>query len=181
MNKNRWLRITMVLLVAGLLMTVLGGALDRTLVEMPAWHRLGAEAWATFSRLADLGNGGYVYSVQGIGGTLLMLGAAVAFAMNPKRPLIAAVPIYGTVLMFICVLLVTTQAAPAMLSLRRIGNDPVALQRAFDVFYKWDSIRAVFVALGGCAKVWALVAVLYIYLRESSTKPAEAKPNMVRS
>lgn len=171
MNRNRWLRVTMVLLVAGLVMTGLGGALDRTLVEMPAWHQLGAEAWAAFSRLADLGNGGYVYSVQGIGGTLMMLGAAVAFTMNPKRPLFAAIPVYATVLMFIGVLLVTTQAAPAMLSLRGSGNDPIKLQRAFDSFYKWDSIRAVFVALGACVKVWALVSVLYVYLSERSTAP----------
>jgi hypothetical protein len=30
---------------------------DRTLVGGPAWHALGVEAWAQFSRRADLGTG----------------------------------------------------------------------------------------------------------------------------
>jgi hypothetical protein len=47
-----------------------------------------------------------------------------------------------------------------MLSLHRIGNDPATLQRAFEGFYRWDSIRAIFGALEGCAVLWALVALL---------------------
>jgi hypothetical protein len=59
-------------------------------------------------------------------------------------------------------LLITTQAAPIMLSLRRIGDDPAALRQAFEGFYRWDSIRAVFGALGYCAEIWALVALLSV-------------------
>jgi hypothetical protein len=49
-----------------------------------------------------------------------------------------------------------------MLSLRRIGDDPAALQQAFEGFYRWDSIRAVFGALQGCAEILALVALLSV-------------------
>jgi hypothetical protein len=46
-----------------------------------------------------------------------------------------------------------------MLSLHRIGDDPRALQQAFDGFYRWDSIRAVIGMLEGFAEIWALVAL----------------------
>jgi hypothetical protein len=64
--------------------------------------------------------------------------------------------------MAICVMLTTTQAAPIMLSLHRIGDNPVKLRQAFEGFYRWDSIRAVFGTLEGCAEIWALVALLSV-------------------
>jgi hypothetical protein len=36
---------------------VAGTGLDRVVVQMPAWARLGSQAWAAYSRHADLGNG----------------------------------------------------------------------------------------------------------------------------
>ena len=88
-----------------------------------------------------------------------------------------AIPLYGAALMAVCVLLTTTQAAPIMLSLHRIGNDPAALHQAFEGFYRWDSIRAVFGALGYCAEIWALVAVLSVPVG----KQVPAHPNIVAS
>jgi hypothetical protein len=162
MNSGTASRVTLGLIVAGLLLTCLGANLGRTLVEMPAWRQLGAETWAAFSRISDLGNGRIIYPIEGIGGMLFILAAAIAFRLSPRRPLSVAIPIYGAALMAVCVLLITTQAAPIMLSIRRVGNDPAALQQAFEGFNRWDSIRAVFAALGCCAKVWALVALLSV-------------------
>jgi hypothetical protein len=148
------------LIIAGLLLMCLTASLNRTLVEMPAWRHVGAEAWAAFSRSADLGNGRVLYPLAGIGGTLLDLAAAIALRLSARRPLSVAIPVYGAALMSVCVLLLTTQAAPIMLSLPRIGDNPAALLRAFEGFYRWDSIRAVFGALGCCADVLALAAIL---------------------
>ncbi len=50
-----------------------------------------------------------------------------------------------------------------MLSLPRLGEDPAALARAFSGFAYWDAVRAVVGAVGGCAGVWALIALLVIY------------------
>ena len=162
MKSEKMLRIVLSLIVAGQLLGTIADSLSRTLVEMPAWRHLGAEAWATFSRSADLGNGKIMYPLAGIGGTVLILAAAIAFRLSPGRPWSVAIPVYGAALMAICVMLTTTQAAPIMLSLHRIGDDPVALRQAFEGFYRWDSIRAVFGALEGCAEIWALVALLSI-------------------
>jgi hypothetical protein len=151
MKTQTALRTSLFLIVAALLLGSLADSLGRTLVEMPAWRHLGAEAWAAFSRRADLGNGAVMYPLVGIGGTVMILAAAIAFRLSPRRPLSVAIPLYVAALMAICVMLTTTQAAPIMLSLHRIGDRPAALQQAFEGFYRWDSIRAVFGAVEGCA------------------------------
>jgi hypothetical protein len=87
------------------------------------------------------------------------LAAAIVFSRGPRRPWYVAIPVYGSALMAIGVMLSTTQAAPIMLSLHRIGDNPRALQQAFEGFYRWDSIRAVIGTLEGCLEIWALVAL----------------------
>jgi hypothetical protein len=175
MDERKPLRIALWLIVISFLLGSVAGDLNRTLVEMPAWRHLGPEAWAAFSRLADLGNGRILYPIAGIGGTLLTLAAAVAFRFSPKRPLWAAVPVYGAALMDIGVMLLTTQAAPAMLRLLHGGMNPVLLQKAFDGFYRWDSIRAVVGTLGDCAAIWSLVAVTMAFVQYGDRAASESK------
>lgn len=147
--------------------------MNRTLVEMPAWRHLGVQAWAAFSRSADLGNGTILYPLAGIGGLALILAAAIIFRLGPRRPWPVAVPVYGAALMAICVMLTTTQAAPIMLSLHRIGDDPRALQKAFEGFYRWDSIRAIIGVLEGFLEIWALVALSSLAFEKNSTSQGQ--------
>ena len=105
MRSEKMLRIALLLIVVGQLMGTVADSLNRTLVEMPAWRHLGAEAWAAFSRRADLGNGHVMYPLVGIGGTVLILAAAIAFRLSPRRPLSVAIPVYAAALMAICVML----------------------------------------------------------------------------
>jgi len=51
-----------------------------------------------------------------------------------------------------------------VLSLHRIGDDPRALQQAFEGFYRWDSIRAVIGMLEGFFEIWLLVALSFFGL-----------------
>jgi hypothetical protein len=143
--------------VSGLLA---GTNIDRLIVQMPAWEQVGVLAWATYSREADLGNGLVLYPLEAIGGALLTACAAVAFYFDRTAPRSAAIPIYAAVVLVLGGLLATTQAAPYMLSLREIGNDPAALQRAFDGFNRWGTVRAVFQILAFGVNLWALVSVL---------------------
>jgi hypothetical protein len=153
-------RVALGCIVTALLIGAVGDNLNRTIVEMPAWRTLGATAWAAFSRLADLGNGRIIYPVAGIGSMVLVLAAAISFRTSAQRPWSVAIPVYGAALMNLGVILLTTQAAPIMLRVPRLGTDPVALQQAFEGFYRWDSIRAVVGALASCAQIWAVVALL---------------------
>ena len=143
--------------VSGLLA---GTNIDRLIVQMPAWEQVGVLAWATYSREADLGNGLILYPLEAIGSALLTASAAVAFYSDRTAPRSAAIPIYAAVVLVLGGLLATTQAAPNMLNLREIGNDPAALQRAFDGFNWWGTVRAVFQVLAFGANLWALVSVL---------------------
>jgi hypothetical protein len=159
MRTRTVLGVTLGLIIVDQLLGTVIDTLNRTLVEMPAWKHLGVQAWASFSRFADLGNGSIFYPVAGIGGLVLVLASAIVFRLGPQRPWSVAIPVYAAALMVICVILTTTQAAPFMLSLRRIGDDPRALQQAFEGFYRWDSIRAVIGTLQGFFEIWALVAL----------------------
>ena len=170
MTTRTALGITLGLIVADQVLGAVIDNLNRTLVEMPAWKHLGAQAWATFSRLADLGNGAILYPLAGIGSLVLVLAAAVVFRLGPRRPWSVAIPVYGAALLTICIILTTTQAAPIMQSLRRIGNDPRALQRAFEGFYRWDSIRAVIGMVEGFMEIWALVALSSL-ARDRASRP----------
>lgn len=58
----------------------------------------------------------------------------------------------------LCALLVTTQAAPLMMSTARV-SDPASLQHALDGFAFWEGIRAGVQALAFCANLWSLVIV----------------------
>jgi len=42
---------------------------------------------------------------------------------------------------------------------RHLGDDPVALQRAFDGFEFWGRVRGIFQVTAFVANVWSLVAV----------------------
>ncbi len=145
--------------------TVLGGFLaganlDRMVIQMPAWRQTGVKCWAEFSRHADLRRGFYVYPPEAIGMTILNVLAAISFYYDKAAPKAAGLPIYLAAVLALAGLLTTLKAAPHVLSLRRIGDDPDALLRAFLGFWYRGNVRAVFQIAAFLATVWALVAVL---------------------
>lgn len=142
-----------------------GSGIDRALIEMPAWQHVGAAAWAAFSRWADLGtNGLFLYPFEKIGGTVFSIAAALIFFANRRcLPSDGAAPIYAAALFTFCSLLVTTQAAPLMLSTSHI-SDPAGLQRALNGFEFWEGIRAAVQALAFCANLWALVVISCLHI-----------------
>jgi hypothetical protein len=137
-----------------------GGSLDRAAVQLPAWRRVGAEAWATFSREADLRVGVILYPIIGIGAPILSLAAALSFFLGGGAPRSAAVPFVAAVALSAGHLLATSQAAPNMLRLRQVGDDPDAAARSLRGFQRWHAVRAALQALTFGANLWALVAVV---------------------
>jgi hypothetical protein len=154
--------LTEALLIAATLLHgfLAGGNVERALVHMPAWRKLGPRAWAAFSRQADLGRGLFLYPFEAILGAALAVGAALAFQFDPAASRAAALPLYLGAALALAGLLATTQAAPKMLSLRRLADDDLpALQRAFHGFERWGNVRAVFQVLAFLANVWALAVL----------------------
>jgi hypothetical protein len=64
---------------------------------------------------------------------------------------------YAAVVLALAGLLLTLWAAPIMLSLKRIGDDPRVLERAFRGFYRWSLPRAIAQALAFGANLWTLI------------------------
>ena len=92
---------------------------------------------------------------------MLTAGAAISFQVDPAARL-AALPRYLGAALALAGLLATTQAAPKVLSLRRLGDDdPAALQRALDGFERWGNVRAVFQVLAFLVNMRTLLAVLH--------------------
>jgi hypothetical protein len=105
--------ITLGLVVAA---TVVGGLfsslLDRALVATPAWRQLGVQAWAVYSRHADLGTGDIVYPIGGILLWALVFAAAVSHRLDRNAPRAAGLPIYLAALSAIGAIIATIIAAP---------------------------------------------------------------------
>src|SRR5438045_6824589 len=56
-----------------------GASLDRALIQLPAFRRVGVRPWAAFSRKADLGDRAFLwYPTLAISGTALSVAAALA-------------------------------------------------------------------------------------------------------
>lgn len=144
--------------------TVVGGLfgslLDRAVVATPAWRHLGVQAWADYSRHADLGTGNIVYPIGGILLWVLVFAAAVSHRLDRGAPRSAGLPIYLAALFSIGAIVATVIAAPMMQGVGSLGNDPVALQSVFDRFTLWGVyIRGVFFAMSFLCTVWALITI----------------------
>jgi hypothetical protein len=143
-------------LVGGLLA---GGDADRELVAMPAWQQVGPEGWAAFSRHADLGNGLLLYPLEAIGGTLLILGAALSMRRNQTAPRAAVVAIWTASVLALFGLALTLKAAPTMLGIKATA-DPQALRAAFEGFHFWGGLRSVCQVLAFFVMLLALGALV---------------------
>jgi hypothetical protein len=137
-----------------------GGSLDRAVVQLPAWRRVGSRQWAIYSREADLRRGIVLYPIVGIGAPILVVAAAVAFAVDTGAVRSAAMPFAAAVVLSVGHVITTSRAAPNMLQLRAIGDDQEAVGRSFRGFVRWHAWRAALQALAFAATLWALVATL---------------------
>jgi hypothetical protein len=149
--------LTRALIIGGIVVGAFGGAIiDRAIVATPAWDRLGPEAWATYSRYADLGNGRIVYSIYGIGLAVLAVAAVISYRFDRGAPRRAGPPIYLAAVGAVGVIATTIKAAPIMLGVPDLDTN-VSLQDAFDQFTLWGLyIRGAMGALALLASVWAL-------------------------
>jgi hypothetical protein len=133
-----------------------GAVVDRALVGGPAWHALGPDAWAQFSRRADLGVGLVACPVEAIGATLLLIAALVSSRLGSNHEHRVTPPLVVAVIFSLLGLLLTAKAAPIMLSLG-VERPAADLQRAFEDFFVWGIyLRGTVDVLAFASAVWAL-------------------------
>src|ERR687898_792877 len=121
------------LVIATIVVAGLASPLDRVVVGIPAWQHLGAEAWAAYSRQADLGAGLIIYPITGIGLAVLAIAAAISSRADRGAPRAARLLTYLAAIGAIGVMATTVIAAPIMLNVPNL-EDPAALADAFDRF-----------------------------------------------
>lgn len=133
-----------------------GPRLDKSLVQQPAWSRIGLIGWAAYSRAADLGAGLVFHPLVGAATLVANLAAAVAAWLDPLTPRPPAVACSTAALLEVGHSLVRPRAAPDMLTVSRLVVAKAALRGALDCFTRWHGIRAMLQALALAADLWAL-------------------------
>jgi hypothetical protein len=152
---------TLILIVTALIMTGLlaGASLDKSVVQLPARHRMGVVKFAVFSRANDLGNGVIAYPILGIGSALSTITAALAAYWQGLSFTVAG-PLYLSALLAVLHTISTTQAAPTMLQLRQPIHDEKTLILIFRRFERWHNVRMVLQVLNFITLIWALIAYI---------------------
>src|SRR5262249_2375007 len=134
-----------------------GASLDQSIKQLPARRRIGVRAFSAYSRASDQANGVAWYAALGVGGAVLTLAAALTAALRgapdqQRQALLLA----G--LLAVAHSLATARAAPINFSQRAAGNDKRALERIFDRFERWQTVRASLQLATFVTMLWATAA-----------------------
>jgi hypothetical protein len=133
-----------------------GMSFDGALVKLPARHRIGAVAYATFARGNDLGNGLWVYPSTAISAAVLTIVTTIV-AYTEHAPVALLVPLSIAAVASIGHFLTTSQAAPIMLRIGKTADDEALLAPMLDRFTRWSEVRATLQVLTFFVLLWALV------------------------
>ncbi len=134
-----------------------GASLDQSLKQLPARHRIGALAYAAYTRAADLGPGIAWYAILGVSAALLTVTAAItAVVQRTAAPI--TVPLLIAAALAVLHSLATAQAAPTMFRQRRVPQTEEALSAVFVRFAHWQTVRVTLQVLTLGTVLWALVA-----------------------
>ena len=136
---------------------VAGTTLDTRIVQLPAWHRVGAEPWAVHTR-ESLRIGLPWYLSLGIGTALVNIASAVAVQRDGGVPRSAALPSKAAALLVVGHLMVSSKASPNMLKVRET-DAPDSLWEALEGFTRWHGLRTGLDVLTFVANLWSLASV----------------------
>jgi hypothetical protein len=151
--------ITGILFVAILASGLLAGiSLDKSLVQLPARHRLGVVAFADFSRAADLGRGLIWYPVLGIGAPMLIIVALLLQAIQGFNG-VAVTPLVLAAVLGVAHVVTTSRAAPLLLQLRREASDADELEALYQQFTAWHTVRCLLQVATFVIVLWALLVI----------------------
>jgi hypothetical protein len=136
-----------------------GGNIYRYLIEVPAWRQLSIVNWGEYSRNADLKNGIILFPLQAISAFLLLITVSIIAVKNKDVFRNTSLWIHAASVFALLGLGLTFFAAPIMLSVKTMGNDPELLQEAFNRFHFWGSLRGVVQVLSFIACIIAMARI----------------------
>jgi hypothetical protein len=138
-------RLRVLLILSCILTGLLAGSnVDRYLIQVPAWNHLSILSWAAFIRQADLSiNGMIIYPAEAIISTILLIAACVIIMKNGTEFFPSATLLFVSTCFALAGLGLTIFAAPYLLSLRSLPDDPELLQLHYNNFHFWGAWRAI--------------------------------------
>jgi hypothetical protein len=148
---------TMVALATAVDGLLAGASLDQSIKQLPARHRIGVLAFSAYSRASDQANGVAWYAALGVAGAALTLVAALR-AVVSGAPEQQRQPLLLSGLLSVAHSLATARAAPINFSQRRAPDDERALERIFDRFERWQTVRASLQLATFLTMLWAMSA-----------------------
>jgi hypothetical protein len=135
-------------------------SLDQSIKQLPARRRIGALAYPNYSLAADARNGLFWYVPLAVAWVVVTLADAISGWSDHAgevRALALAAMFVGV---FAHILVTGVFAAPALLAQRRFAGDERALERVFDRFERWQTVRTLTDVATLAASVWALLATI---------------------
>ena len=138
---------------------MVGATLDQSVKQLPARHRIGVVAYAAYARAADLASGLRGYPPLA-GVVLLSTGAAVATGLLDHPDRWRVVALLAVAAGTVAHMLVTARAAPTILTLRRLPNDPDRIAVVLARFARLQTLRAGLQVATLAATVWLLVTTV---------------------
>ena len=136
-----------------------GAGTFRMLIDLPARARVGAVAFADFSRATDLSTAGYIfYALYGIGGAVLTSGTWIV-ARRVRAPVVIRRLSAFAACCSLLILAMTARAAPLMWRVGSESNNAAVLKGLLDRFVFWTNLRIVATDLSFLAVLCALTYV----------------------
>jgi hypothetical protein len=132
-------------------------SLDQSIKQLPARHRIGVRAFAAYSRASDQANGVAWYAALGVGSAALTLAAALT-AVASRAPDQRRLALLIAGLLSVAHSLTTARAAPINFGQRAAGGDERKLERIFDRFERWQTVRASLQLATFLTMLWVMAA-----------------------
>jgi hypothetical protein len=144
-DKDKTIKRLRILIIISCLLTgfLAGENVDRYLVQVPAWRQMNMITWAQFVRHADMSmNGILLYPGEAIISAGLLIIASVIVLKNRIEFSVVAKPLHTSTCFALAGLGLTIFAAPYLLSVWSMPDDPEFLQHQFNHFHFWGAWRA---------------------------------------
>lgn len=147
-------------LFAGLLA---GVTLNRALVQLPAWQRIGVLAWADFTRAENAGIGAILYPALGLAALLSTIGTALAYKFERCKRFTTSVPIYTAAGLAIAWALVTRIVlVPELFALNKVEDNVLKLREIFATVLLGSAVNDVLHVVAFALSLWTLLALCSI-------------------
>lgn len=136
-----------------------GVTLNRALVQVPAWRRVGMLAWADFMRAENVGLGSAFYPVLGLVAILTTIGTAVAYRFDKDRRLARSIPVYTAAAFAVLWALITRVVLVPQLSGLKVEDNPLRLQQIFGTVFFGSAVNDVLHVAAFAFSLWALIVL----------------------